>query len=77
MSSCIHHAFVAIDDVYRPRNPEENPDGRRLYRFKRPSRDGTTHIVLGPVEMLEKLAASQGRLLPPDVNTVENLKNEH
>src|SRR5438093_6338060 len=32
-------------------------DGRLLYRFKRVWRDGTTHIVLDPLEMLEKLAA--------------------
>ena len=32
-------------------------DGRLLYRFKRPWRDGTTHIVLAPLELLEKLAA--------------------
>ena len=31
--------------------------GRLLYRFKRAWRDGTTHIVLDPLEMLEKLAA--------------------
>jgi hypothetical protein len=33
------------------------PDGRLLYRFKRAWRDGTTHIILSPLEMLEKLAA--------------------
>jgi hypothetical protein len=32
-------------------------DGRLLYRFKRPWRDGTTHIVLTPLELLEKLSA--------------------
>ena len=32
-------------------------DGRLLYRFKRPWRDGTTHIILLPLELLEKLAA--------------------
>jgi Putative transposase len=32
-------------------------DGRILYRFKRPWRDGTTHIVFGPLEMIEKLSA--------------------
>ena len=32
-------------------------DGRLLYRFKRPWRDGTTHIVLTPLGMLEKLSA--------------------
>ena len=32
-------------------------DGRLLYRFKRPWRDGTTHVILAPLEMLEKLAA--------------------
>jgi len=32
-------------------------DGRLLYRFKRPWRNGTTHMVLAPLELLEKLAA--------------------
>ena len=33
------------------------PDARLLYRFKRAWRDGTTHIILTPLEMLEKLSA--------------------
>ena len=37
--------------------PEPLSDGRLLYRFKRPWRDGTTHIVLTPLELLEKLSA--------------------
>jgi len=32
-------------------------DGRLLYRFKRPWRDGTTHIVMEPLELMEKLTA--------------------
>ena len=36
---------------------EPLPDGRLLYRFKRPWRDGTTHVVFDSLEMLEKLAA--------------------
>jgi hypothetical protein len=36
-------------------------DGRLLYRLKRRWRDGTTHIILGPLEMMEKLSA----LVPP------------
>jgi hypothetical protein len=32
-------------------------DGRLLYRFKRRWRDGTTHIIVTPLEMLEKLSA--------------------
>jgi hypothetical protein len=36
---------------------ERLADGRLLYRFKRPWLDGTTHIVMEPLEMLEKLAA--------------------
>ncbi|MGH8095642.1 MAG: transposase [Chthoniobacterales bacterium] len=36
---------------------EALPDGRLLYRFKRPWRDGTTHIVMDPLELLEKLSA--------------------
>lgn len=32
-------------------------DGRLRYRFKRPWRDGTTHIVMEPLELLERLSA--------------------
>ncbi len=40
---------------------ERLPDGRVLYRFRRPRVDGSTHLILEPVELLEKLAA----LIPP------------
>ena len=36
---------------------ERMAEGRLLYRFKRPWRDGTTHVVFEPLELLEKLAA--------------------
>jgi hypothetical protein len=36
-------------------------DGRLLYRLKRRWRDGTTHMVYEPLEMIERLAA----LVPP------------
>jgi hypothetical protein len=36
-------------------------DGRLLYRLKHPWRDGTTHVVFEPQELVEKLAA----LVPP------------
>jgi hypothetical protein len=32
-------------------------DGRLLYRLKRRWRDGTTHVVFEPIELVEKLAA--------------------
>ena len=32
-------------------------DGRFLYRLKRPWRDGTTHVIFQPAELLEKLSA--------------------
>lgn len=32
-------------------------EGKVLYRFKRPFRDGTTHVVLSPTEFIERLAA--------------------
>src|SRR5438128_1156117 len=32
-------------------------DGRMRYQLKRPWRDGTTHLVMEPFELLEKLAA--------------------
>jgi hypothetical protein len=37
------------------------PDGRLLYRLKRHWRNGTTHVVFEPLELIEKLAA----LVPP------------
>jgi hypothetical protein len=36
-------------------------DGRLLYRLKRKWRDGTTHVVFQPLELVEKLAA----IVPP------------
>ena len=37
------------------------PDGRLLYRLKRRWRDGTSHVIFSPLELVEKLAA----LVPP------------
>jgi hypothetical protein len=37
------------------------PDGRLLYRLKRRWRDGTSHVIFEPLELVEKLAA----LVPP------------
>jgi hypothetical protein len=37
------------------------PDGRLLYRLKHRWRDGTTHMIFEPLELVEKLAA----LVPP------------
>jgi hypothetical protein len=37
------------------------PDGRIVYRLKQRWRDGTTHVVFEPLELIEKLAA----LVPP------------
>jgi hypothetical protein len=37
------------------------PDGRVMYELKHRSRDGTTHVVFEPLELLEKLAS----LVPP------------
>jgi len=67
------HANVAVHAADRPRlerlarycarppicmeRIERLDDGRLLYRFKRPWRDGTTHIVMEPLEMMENLAA--------------------
>ncbi len=34
----------------------ELPDGRIAYRLRHPWRDGTTHVVFQPTELLEKLA---------------------
>jgi hypothetical protein len=36
---------------------EPLPDGRLLYRFKLPWSDGTTHVILEPLELVEKLVA--------------------
>jgi hypothetical protein len=47
--------------VLRPPFAEERierlPDGRIAYGFRRPRPDGSTHVVLEPVQFLEKLAA--------------------
>ena len=67
------HANVAVHADDRPRlerlarycarapiamdRLERLVDGRLLYRFKRPWRDGTTPIVMEPMELLEKLSA--------------------
>jgi hypothetical protein len=40
---------------------EERPDGRVSVRLKRPWRDGTTHVVLTPLQLVERLVA----LIPP------------
>ena len=37
------------------------PDGKLLYRLKRRWRDGTTHVIYEPMELMERLAA----LVPP------------
>ncbi len=42
-------------------------DGRLLYRLKRKWRDGTTHVVFQPLELVEKLAAM---VPPPRVHLV-------
>lgn len=42
------------------------PDGRLLYRLKRRWRDGTTHVIYEPLELVERLAA----LLPPVTSVV-------
>jgi hypothetical protein len=36
---------------------EPLPDGRLIYRFKRQGKDGTTHVILEPLELMEKLVA--------------------
>jgi hypothetical protein len=46
---------------------ERLPDGRVVYAFKHPWRDGTSRVVFSPLELLEKLVA----LVPkPRANTV-------
>jgi hypothetical protein len=36
---------------------DRRPDGKITYELKRPYRDGTTHVVFEPTELIEKLAA--------------------
>jgi hypothetical protein len=43
------------------------PDGRLLYRLKHRWRDGTTHMIFEPLELVEKLAAL---VPPPKVNLI-------
>ena len=33
------------------------PDGRLLYRLKQRWRDGTTHVLFEPLELVEKVAS--------------------
>ena len=70
------HANVAVHADDRPRlerllrycarppiameRLERLAEGRLLYRFKRPWRDGTTHVVYEPLELLAKIV----RLVP-------------
>lgn len=35
----------------------ETSGGQLLYQFRRPWTDGTTHLLLTPLELLERLAA--------------------
>jgi hypothetical protein len=42
-------------------------DGRLLYRLKHRWRDGTTHVIFEPLELIEKLAAL---VPPPKVNLI-------
>jgi hypothetical protein len=35
----------------------ESTDGQLLYQFRRPWRDGSTALLLEPLELLERLAA--------------------
>jgi len=44
-------------------------DGRLLYRLKKRWRDGTTHVIFEPMELMEKLAAL---VPPPRFNMVRN-----
>ena len=45
------------------------PDGRLLFRLKKPWRDGTRHILFEPIELLEKLAALVPRLTQTSFST--------
>jgi hypothetical protein len=67
------HANTAVNGADRPRlerlirycarpavameRLDSLEDGRLRYRLKRPWRDGTTHVIFQPLELLEKLAA--------------------
>jgi hypothetical protein len=46
---------------------EKRPDGRYLLRLKTRFRDGTTHLLLEPIELMERLAA---QIPKPRVNLV-------
>ena len=45
-------------------------DGRLLYRLKHRWRDGTTHVIFEPLELIEKLAPL---VPPPRVNIAAEL----
>jgi hypothetical protein len=58
-SASSSNACAAI--VSRPAIANErlkrNPAGQVVLQLKRPYRDGTTHIVMSPLEFLQRLAA--------------------
>ena len=41
--------------------PSTNEQGQVVYRFKQPFRDGTTHLVLDPLDFMARLAALVAR----------------
>ena len=58
-----HFHSLALDGVFNARID----DDRLSFRLKTPWADGTTHLILSPLELIEKLAAL---VPPPRVNLV-------
>ena len=48
---------------------KRNPAGQLVLQLKSPWRDGTTHIVMSPLELMQRLAA----LVPPPAAASDSL----
>jgi len=55
--------LFALERLHAPKGVASlnSPDARLLYRFPKPTPDGRTHILLSPVQFLERLA----KFVPP------------
>jgi hypothetical protein len=60
---------------------KRNRAGQVVLQLKSPYKDGTTHIVMEPLEFMERLAAlaplpgASSRFIPNDLNKVKPLAN--
>jgi len=53
---CVFTAFIARPAIANERL-STNERGQIVYKFKQPFRDGTTHVILEPLDLIARLAA--------------------